>query len=150
MTSTIDRLHKLLNLGSKLFSELSLNEVTFKATPKKWSKKEILGHLIDSAINNLQRFTEIQFEPKPYTIKPYNQNGLVIANDYQNSELSELVNIWLALNHRISKLMALQTKATLNYEITLGDGTISDLKFLMDDYVDHMEHHIKQIQTINS
>jgi hypothetical protein len=33
--------------------------------PKKWSKKQILGHLVDSGINNLQRFTEIQFEEKP-------------------------------------------------------------------------------------
>ena len=46
----------------------------------KWSKKEILGHLIDSAINNIQRFTEIQNSEKPYVIKTYNSDALVNAN----------------------------------------------------------------------
>jgi|TARA_R110000737_G_scaffold264685_1_gene272514 hypothetical protein len=62
--------------------------------PKKWSKKEILGHLIDSGINNLQRFTEIQFSDRPYVIRKYNQNELVIVNDYQNAEIKEILDFW--------------------------------------------------------
>ena len=51
--------------------------------PGKWSPQEILGHLIDSAINNLRRFTEIQFLPQPFTVVGYKQDDLVIVNNYQ-------------------------------------------------------------------
>ena len=145
MRKTIERLKALLSLGSEYFSESIESEIVFRLSPEKWSKKEILGHLIDSGVNNLQRFTEIQFESKPYNIRKYNQDKLVKVNDYQNSETNELVTFWLSINKRIIKVMSLQTEATLGYEIALDKGNISDLRFLMNDYVDHMEHHLKQI-----
>ena len=57
-------------------------ELAQRPAPSKWSKKEILGHLVDSGVNNLQRFTEIQFHPKPYVLRNYNQDELVKINDY--------------------------------------------------------------------
>lgn len=50
------------------FEKFSKEELLSKPAPGKWSKLEILGHLIDSAINNLKRFTEIQFLPQPYKV----------------------------------------------------------------------------------
>ena len=64
--------------------ELSSEDLLRRPAPDKWSKQEILGHLIDSAINNLKRFTEIQFLPQPYSVISYRQNELVTVNDYQN------------------------------------------------------------------
>lgn len=141
MQSTIARFETLLS--PLLPSEIS--DLTYKASPEKWSKQEILGHLIDSAINNLQRFTEISFEPKPYQIRRYNQDELVKANAYQGAEINKLIALWLSLNIRILALMKLQTEATLSYTIILPDGELSDLRFLMTDYVDHLEHHMKQL-----
>ena len=141
----LNRLDQLLKNGLEYLSKCSESKLTEKPTPEKWSKKEILGHLIDSGINNLQRFTEIQFENKPYRIRKYNQDELVKANDYQNSEIKEIVEFWISINNRIKKLMKQQTKKTLNYKIELNDGTISDLRFLMNDYIDHLEHHLNQI-----
>ena len=86
MKETADRLANLLNDGLEYLEQASEIELSQKSAPEKWSKKEILGHLIDSGVNNLQRFTEIQFEDKPYRIKKYNQDGLVVANDYQHSK----------------------------------------------------------------
>ena len=146
MTGTIDRLELLLHDGATYISSTSEAELAHKPAPEKWSKKEILGHLIDSAVNNLQRFTEIQFEEKPYPIRKYKQDELVIANDYQNTEMSEIINFWLAINRQILRLMKQQSEMTLSYTIKLPDHEISDLRFLMNDYVDHLEHHLNQIK----
>jgi len=40
-----------------------------------------------------------------------------------------------------------QTEMTLNYEIEISEGEFSDLRFLMIDYVNHLEHHLNQINT---
>ena len=140
-------LEALLIKEERYIIECSENSLSHKPSPAKWSKKEILGHLIDSGINNLQRFTEIQFENKPFPIRRYNQNQLVIANDYQHADVRHLLSLWLAINHRIMHIMDLQTSTTLAYEITLPDGSSSDLKFLMEDYVTHLEHHLDQIMS---
>ena len=145
MIETTNKLEQLLKSGLEYLSQSSDMEMNRKTSPEKWSKKEILGHLIDSGINNLQRFTEIQFEDKPYIIRKYNQNELVKVNNYQNAKTNEIVEFWLSINNRIKNLIELQTEKTLNYKIELEKDNISDLKFLMKDYVDHLEHHLNQI-----
>ncbi|ASS47688.1 MAG: hypothetical protein A3D31_17840 [Candidatus Fluviicola riflensis] len=139
------RLDHLLNETGRFIKLASDEEMEYKPSSLKWSKREILGHLIDSAVNNLQRFTEIQFQPKPFKIKTYDQKALVKANNYQHSDTTSLLTLWLALNERIGDLMELQTETTLTYTIELNDGTIKDLRFLMTDYVDHLEHHAGQL-----
>lgn len=139
------RLDNLLKEASYYLELAAASEMELKSSPVSWSKREILGHLIDSALNNLQRFTEIQFQPKPFKIKPYDQNGLVKANDYQHADTEALVNLWQALNKRIGDVMEMQTESTLLHAIELSDGTITDLRFLMTDYVDHLEHHVRQL-----
>ncbi|MFC5046124.1 DinB family protein [Aquimarina hainanensis] len=145
MTETINKLEQLLKKGSAYLVQSSELEMSRKGATEKWSKKEILGHLIDSGINNLQRFTEIQFENKPYRIRGYNQDELVKANDYQNSDTKEIVECWNAINNRILNLITKQTEKTLNYKIEFEKNKVSDLRFLMNDYVTHLEHHLEQI-----
>ncbi|OJJ22195.1 hypothetical protein BKI52_09150 [marine bacterium AO1-C] len=148
MTDVLKRLDDLLKQGQDYFNQATDANISKKPGPEKWSKKEILGHLIDSAVNNLQRFTEIQFEGKPYKIRKYNQDELVKANDYQNADIGEIIGFWLAINQRISILMKQQTEETLAFKIEVDKGEIADLRFLMTDYVDHLEHHIKQIKSL--
>ena len=145
MNETINKLEQLLKKGLEYITDSSEVEFNKKESENKWSKKEILGHLIDSGINNLQRFTEIQFEKKPYQIRNYNQKELIKANDYQNSNAKEIVQFWSSLNQRILHLIKIQTETTLNYKIELEKGNFSDLRFLIEDYVTHLEHHLKQI-----
>ncbi|GAA4823137.1 DinB family protein [Algivirga pacifica] len=145
MEQTIRKLEQLLEVGVDYIGRCSQSDLNDKPNPEKWSKKEIIGHLIDSGINNLQRFTEIQFECKPYRIRKYNQDELVIANSYQKADIKEIVGAWVAVNNRIQALMKQQSEETLGFEIVLGNGAVSDLKFLMEDYVEHLEHHLKQI-----
>ena len=111
------KLEGLIGLGFEGVSKKLESEMTYKVSDEKWSKKEILGHLIDSGINNLQRFTEIQFEEQPYLIKNYKQNELVKANDYQHSDTKELVDFWMAINNRILYVFSIQNEKSLSLKI---------------------------------
>ena len=126
-------------------SLLSITDFETKPSETSWSKKEILGHLIDSAVNNLQRFTEIQYVEKPYIIRPYDQNKLVKANNYQDKEVSDLLNLLTALNKHILYVVSNQTEGILHYQIVLPNKTVTDLKFVIDDYFEHFYHHLNQI-----
>lgn|GEM_PF-3945551 len=70
------------------------------------------------------------------------------ANDYQNSDTKEIVELWLSINNRIKSLMKQQTERTLDYKIESDEENFSDLRFLMKDYVDHLEHHLNQIMVL--
>jgi len=144
MDQTIVNLEKYLNAIESYFINCDPIIASYKSSEKSWSKKEILGHLIDSGINNLQRFTEVQFESKPYKIRNYKQDELVLANDYQNTPILELVGFWLSINRRIIQIFKLQNEETLRYEVKI-DSEYNNLKFLMVDYVLHLKHHINQI-----
>jgi hypothetical protein len=145
MEKLSERLEVIIDTVSRYFGSASEVEISLKASPEKWSKKEILGHLIDSGVNNLKRFTEIQFEQKPYQIIAYAQDELVIANHYQHAQTAEIVGLWIAINRQMLHVMSKQTEESLSFKIKFSDDSISDLRFLMTDYVDHLEHHIGQI-----
>lgn len=145
MIQIISRFENLLQTGTNYISKCSHKQLKLKHSPEKWSKKEILGHLIDSAINNLQRFTEIQYKTKPYKIRNYDQNKLVKVNDYQNIDLNDLTSLWVGINKQILYLIRRQTEDSLNYKIETDKGNISDLRFLIEDYINHLEHHLNQI-----
>ena len=130
-----------------LFKAFTDQELLQKPAPGKWSKKEILGHLIDSALNNLQRFTEVQFLPQPYHIVSYRQNELVDANHYQELPTNHLVELWGALNRQI--MYVVQNMPGENFEFPVDpkyeNGEMRTLGWVICDYVAHMEHHLKQV-----
>ncbi|MGE6352793.1 DinB family protein [Flavobacterium sp. NPDC079362] len=123
------------------------NDVLETKENGKWSKKEILGHLADSAIHNLIRFTEINYVEKPYQHRPYNQIDLVNLNQYQTMDIDELTQLWFVVNKQIIRIMKSVDEKVLNFKIVLSDESVIDLKFLMTDYVAHLEHHINQIKS---
>jgi len=145
MEQRIDEFMLVLNKLDVLASTNYFRDFELKPSETKWSKKEILGHLIDSAINNLQRFTEIQYTEKPFAIRTYHQDELVKANDYQNKDILDLLHLLIELNKHIVYLVHNQTEESLKYEIILPNQTITNLKWVIEDYFNHFYHHIKQI-----
>lgn len=117
----------------------------FKPSPEVWSKREILGHLVDSAINNLRRFTEAQLSKDVYEIFAYDQDGLVKVNDYQHKNTNELFSLWLYLNSHIAFILKDLTEEQLNIKINVFGMSICTLEFLIEEYIDHLKHHLKQI-----
>ena len=146
MQNVIDKFEGLLVESLTYFKTLKVSTLEEKITQDKWSKKEIIGHLVDSSIHNLVRFTEINYAKKPYIYRTYNQNDLIKINQYQGMDNDELIQLWFSLNNQIIRLFKTVTEEALEYKIQLNDNSIIDLRFLMTDYVEHLEHHINQIK----
>jgi hypothetical protein len=109
------------------------------------SKKEILGHLCDSALNNLQRFVRAQYEAQPYTVLKYVQNQWVELMDYQNLPVDHILSVWVNLNKQTVGVIAKIPEDRLQYLCDIGEEQIATLEWIIKDYADHMEHHLKQI-----
>lgn len=147
LKSSVKELSDLIEQTPEKFRKFREEEILRKPSPEKWSRKEILGHLIDSALNNLRRFTEIQFLPQPYIIQSYDQVNLVIVNDYQHLPLDQLLNLWQALNRQIIHVIEMIPKEKLAYPVNpqYDNKEMKNLGWIIGDYVAHMKHHMKQI-----
>lgn len=127
------------------FKQVDRAVMLYKPAPGKWSKQEILGHLIDSAINNLKRFTDIQCFPQPYTVLRYQQDDLVVINRYQQLPLEHLLQLWSILNKQVFNILSTIPAEKLSYTVIIPSGESKTLEWLAIDYVEHLEHHLKQI-----
>ncbi|WP_045517720.1 DinB family protein [Neobacillus niacini] len=124
------------------FNQMTKKEITNRPLPHKWSKKEILGHLCDSAINNIDRFIKIQYEDQPYVIQSYKQEHWVLLQNYQDRPLDEILNLFCALNKQIINIILNIPKGRLSNLCDLGNNQQKTLEWLIKDYLEHMEHHI--------
>jgi hypothetical protein len=113
-----------------------------KLFPDKWSKKEVLGHLVDSGQNNLRRFICGQYEDTPPKIT-YQQDFWVEANDYQGMQKADVILLWRLVNMQICAV--LDNMPRENYGRQCDTGTLRSLEWLATDYVKHMKHHLNQI-----
>lgn len=125
---------------------LSIKNVDNKPTPEKWSKKEILGHLCDSATMNHKRFIERIISKDEISLELYKQNHWVEFNDYQNSySMEEVLILWTALNKRIVNLLKNLSEDQWNLQYSVNEEKKVTLDWLFGDYIDHMKHHFRQI-----
>lgn len=85
--------------------------------------------------------------PQPYMVYGYRQNELVTVNNYQQLPLDHLLSLWFSLNSQIIYAVENIPAEKLQYSIQLSNGEIKTLSWLIIDYVDHMEHHWKQVFT---
>jgi hypothetical protein len=126
------------------------NDIDWAGKPdaNKWSKKEIIGHLIDSANNNLNRFVRCTYEQNFKLV--YAQNEWVAAQHYQDAKVEDLLTLWRLLNKQISTVIKNYPEQLLQNTCDTGrqEVNLRTVEFLANDYVAHLEHHLKQIITI--
>jgi len=116
-----------------------------RPAPGKWSSKEILGHLVDSAANNHQRFVRAQYVA-PLVFPRYEQDEWVSLQRYQESDWPGLVALWRVYNRHLAHVMRNIPADTLPVECRIGANEPATLHFLLEDYIDHMKHHLGQIE----
>lgn len=149
------RLRAALASAEPLLRAISEADSARHPASGKWSPRQIMGHLIDSASNNHQRFVRAVWQDD-LVFPGYSQEKWVVLQRYQDAAWSELLDLWLAFNRHIATVMSaipedvrLRVHARHNLdELAMrapqGAGQAT-LDYFMSDYVDHLEHHVRQI-----
>jgi hypothetical protein len=117
---------------------------SMKRTPDTWSKKEILGHLIDSASNNHQRFVRAA-QNIAVDFPTYNQNRWVEVQRYSEMNWVDLVEFFSLYNLHLCRVIDSLPAEALNNPCNIGKENPVTLDFVVEDYLRHLEHHIRQI-----
>ncbi len=141
VTKRLNYLIEALPIRVKQFQEQDFSA----QLSNKWSKKEILGHLCDSATNNHHRFIKIQLERQPFVVVPYNQNNWVLIQNYQAMPIIEIVCFWTTLNRHIVRVISEIPEDRLLYLCDIGNNKSVTLTELIQDYLRHIDHHLRQI-----
>lgn len=129
--------------GAELRS-LSGESAAAKSNPDVWSVKETLGHLIDSAANNHQRFVRAQ-HVQHLEFPGYEQNLWMRSQDYQSYSWDELVDFWVLYNRHLAHVVPRVPAAALGISCRIGEDQAVTLRFLIEDYLRHLRHHLRQI-----
>ena len=110
----------------------------------KWVKKQILGHLIDSAVNNHQRFVRAQLA-RAFAGPGYDQVEWVRLQRYEIRPWAELVELWVGLNRHVAAVIAEVPAEKLGTPCTIADLEPRPLEWWMRDYLRHLRHHLAQL-----
>jgi hypothetical protein len=143
MNDVAQELESLLSAAGPLRG-IHDSEAARRPAPGKWSKKEVLGHLLDSAANNHQRFVRLQLQDH-LELPGYEQDGWVRVQGYQDLPWRELIDLWQMYNRHLSHLIRHVDPRALKHTWRAPDGNDVNLEFIMRDYIVHMKHHLDQV-----
>lgn len=139
------QLRQQIDLLTDFWAACSEPELSASPGPGRWSRKEILGHLIDSALNNHRRIVGASLAPPPHQLRPYDQDAWVRVADYQHYPCAGLLALWTSLNELILHLIGHVPSHLLAHEYLTLNGNPTTLHWLISDYALHLEHHVGQI-----
>src|SRR5581483_2848261 len=115
-----------------------------KPAPDKWSHKEELGHLIDSAANNHVRFVRASIEPN-FRGLGYEQDQWVSLHGYQEMVWADVLDFWKRYNLFLAGLVRRIPESAMARQCVVGESQPVTLQFLIEDYTLHMQHHLDHI-----
>ena len=149
------RLRAVVDASEPLLRAISSAASARRPSPGKWSPREVIGHLVDSASNNHQRFVRAASQDD-LVFPGYAQDEWVELQRYASAPWSELLDLWAAFNRQLARVMAAipedvrhRQHARHNLDEiawrTVPRRTPATLDYFMADYVGHLEHHLRQV-----
>lgn len=146
MEAIAQKLNKTIEVF--FYSDLTSFDWNYKLSSEKWSRKEILGHLIDSAQINLQRFVRCTYEENFKLI--YYQEEWVLAQHYQQANINDLLVLWRLLNGQIARVLENYPadRTEIKCDNSKADVSLHTVRWLASDYIVHLKHHLDQITKI--
>jgi len=141
MNETIQQLQAIIAKYTPLLKAVKEDAWRIKPLPGKWSKAEELGHLIDSAQNNIRRFIVGQYEEQPHIV--YKQDEWVKISNYQQYPVSDLIDMWMSINKHVC--VVLQNIYAEKAGRTVLTQTVHSIEWLAADYNKHLLHHLHHL-----
>jgi hypothetical protein len=138
------QLRKTIQSAVPRLLSISDSHACEKPYPDKWSIKEILGHLVDSAANNHQRIVRMQ-EAENIGVLRYSQQHWVNSQNYQAEPWQNIVEFWRWYNNHLAHVIERIDPGSLAHLCDVGYSEPATLAFIVEDYLRHVEHHLKQI-----
>lgn len=114
--------------------------------PGGWTRKEIVGHLLDSAANNRQRFVRAVLDGS-YSGPKYAQRGWVDAHGYADVPWTKLLAWWKCEHEMLANVVDRIPEERLGTQCIVGEDAPVTLEFLIQDYLRHQRLHLKQIRS---
>jgi hypothetical protein len=144
MRELSEQLRGLVEAAEPGLRKIPESESMRTALPGGWSRKQVLGHLIDSASNNHQRFVRAVLQPS-LDFPGYDQEGNIHVQAVQEADWVLLVSLWAAYNRYLAHLIAHLPASQLDTPCRIGSAEPVTLGFMVSDYLAHMHHHLRQI-----
>ena len=149
MRELSEQLLRVVETAEPKLRKVSEPESSKPIRPGGWSRKQVLGHLIDSASNNHQRFVRAALQPS-LDFPRYDQDGNVDVQAPQEADWPLLVSLWAAYNRYLAHIIARLPAPKLETVCRIGSGEPVTLAFLANDYLTHLLHHLEQIGAADS
>ena len=131
----------------KKLQSLSEGVVQKRPTPSDWSAKEVIGHLIDSASNNHQRFVRLQItDGLTFPDYGHHNNEWVKIQKYQEASWDDLLDLWQGLNRHLARIIRNVNETCIDHIWVVDEDNTITIGELMVDYLRHLKVHIVQIE----
>jgi hypothetical protein len=144
MLNIANDLRETIQSALPLLEDITDGDASVPRAPGKWSRKEILGHLIDSTCNNQQKFVRTMAQPQ-LDFAGYKQDFWVESQKYNAADWRNLIALWRAYNQHLAHVIEHARPELLGNLIAIEDAGTFSLEFIMKDYVEHLKHHLMQI-----
>jgi hypothetical protein len=143
-TDVAGELLSVVEAASESLRRIGEPEVSLRSAPGQWSKKEILGHLVDSAVNNHHRFVRAP-QVEELTFPAYDMEQWVDSQGYAERPWLELVDLWRLYNRHLAHVISRIPEEQLAVMCVIGPDKPVSLGYVIEDYVVHLRHHLQQL-----